>query len=82
MLTKTVLCVSMDGACQLAEVPFNWQHGESLPMDAVTEHFANATEAMAELSLRGKLAQRVHLDAPPPRDRRSTSFEVTSVSRG
>jgi hypothetical protein len=77
MLTKTVLCVSMDGACQLAEVPFNWQHGESLPMDAVTQHFA-----MAELSLRGKLAQRVHLDAPPPRDGRSTSFEVTSVSRG
>ena len=34
MLTKTVLYVSTDGACDLAEVPFNWQHGESLPVDA------------------------------------------------
>jgi len=68
MLTKTVLYVSTDGACDLAEVPFNWQHGESLPVDAVIHHFANATEAMAELLLRGKLAQRVHVDAPPPRE--------------
>ena len=72
MLTKTVLYVLMDGACQLAEVPFNWHHGESLPVDAVIQHFANATEAMAELSLRGKLAQRVHLDAPPPREGRQS----------
>jgi hypothetical protein len=70
MLTKTVLYVSMDGACQLADVPFNWHHGESLPVDSVIQHFANATEAMAELSLRGKLAQRVHLDAPRSREGR------------
>jgi hypothetical protein len=64
VLTKTVLYATAGGDVKLVEVPFEWQHGEPLPLDALEQRFPTAIEALHALSARGRAQQRVHVPQP------------------
>lgn len=49
---------------KLVEIPFSWQHGESLPGDALEQRFATADEALQALAARGRAQNRVHVPSP------------------
>jgi hypothetical protein len=66
VITKTVLCPIVGGACKLVEVPFNWRPGETLPAGIEGEHFPSVAEALAELAGRGRAASRFHIPKPEP----------------
>jgi hypothetical protein len=75
VLTKIVLYATSGGAVKLVEVPFSWQHGEPLPMDAFEQRFSSAVEALQALADRGRAQQRVHVPQP---EKKPTQREAPS----